>query len=443
MGDLAIRVEGIGKRYRLGPHEPYRALRDVLTHALVAPARRFWRPSPPASRPVQLQDVWALRDVSLEVRRGEVVGIIGRNGAGKSTLLKLVSRITAPTEGSGEVYGRVGSLLEVGTGFHTELTGRENIYLNGSILGMRKAEIDRKFDEIVAFAEVEPFIDTPVKHYSSGMHVRLAFAVAAHLEPEILLVDEVLAVGDAAFQKKCLGKMGGVASEGRTVLFVSHNMAVVNQLCVRGIWLDGGRLRYEGSVAEAVARYLMTMSARGGEQRWPDPEGAPGNERVRLHAVRIRSRGEITNEVDIDKDLLVEVEFWNLLPGSRNLCANIYLLDSLGNTVLSTANTPAASLTPNEWFYGPHPAGLFRATCTLPGNFLNEGTYYISVYVVTLGPVQVEARAQQALAFTVLDTGIMREPGGGRWDGVVRVRLPWRTDFLAPLARGSGSEAGP
>lgn len=441
MGDLAIRVEGIGKRYRLGPHEPYRALRDVLTDMLVAPARWFRRPTPPVSRPVRPQHLWALRDVSFEVPRGEVVGIIGRNGGGKSTLLKLLSRITAPTEGSGEVYGRVGSLLEVGTGFHPELTGRENIYLNGAILGMTKAEIDGKFDQIVAFAEVEPFVDTPVKHYSSGMHVRLAFAVAAHLEPEILLVDEVLAVGDAAFQKKCLGKMSGVAREGRTVLFVSHNMAVINQLCVRGIWLDSGRLRYDGSAPEAVARYLMTMSARGGEQSWPDPERAPGNERVRLHAVRIRSKGEITNEVDIDKDLLVEVEFWNLLPGSRNLCANIYLLDSLGNTVLSTANTPAASLAPNEWFYGPHPAGLFRATCTLPGNFLNEATYYISVYVVTLGPVRVEARAEQALAFTVLDTGVMREPGGGRWDGVVRVRLPWRTEFLGPLELGIGLEA--
>jgi lipopolysaccharide transport system ATP-binding protein len=248
----AIRVEGLGKCYRIGQREQYGALRDSLADLVAAPVRRLrtGRASPDAST------IWALKDVSLEVDQGEVVGVIGRNGAGKSTLLKVLSRITEPTEGRVELRGRVGSLLEVGTGFHPELTGRENIYLNGAILGMKKAEVDRAFDAIVAFAEVDQFIDTPVKRYSSGMYLRLAFAVAAHLEPEILLVDEVLAVGDAAFQRKCLGKIGDVARAGRTVLFVSHNMPAVEKLCQRAIVVDGGRVRKDGPSAECISFYL-------------------------------------------------------------------------------------------------------------------------------------------------------------------------------------------
>jgi len=274
MGDIAIRVEKLSKRYRIGQREPYKALRDVLTDAMYAPFRRLAtavrRPltstsSSDCGRPSAVEGgddyIWALKDVSFEVKRGEVVGIIGRNGAGKTTLLKILSRITEPTEGYAEIHGRVGSLLEVGTGFHPELTGRENIYLNGAILGMKKREIDRKFDEIVAFAEVEKFIDTPVKYYSSGMYVRLAFAVAAHLEPEILLVDEVLAVGDAAFQKKCLGKMGDVAREGRTVLFVSHNMAAILSLCNKAYLLDEGHIVCSGITEDVVARYMQSISS--------------------------------------------------------------------------------------------------------------------------------------------------------------------------------------
>jgi lipopolysaccharide transport system ATP-binding protein len=248
MSDTAIRIEGLGKQYRIGgKKERYKTLRDTLTDALVSPFRRAAKPD---------ETIWALKDVSCEIKHGELVGVIGSNGAGKSTLLKILSRITEPTEGYAEIHGRVGSLLEVGTGFHAELTGRENIYLNGAILGMKKAEIDAKFDEIVAFSEVEKFIDTPVKHYSSGMYLRLAFAVAAHLEPEILLVDEVLAVGDAAFQKKCLGKMGDVASQGRTVLFVSHNMAAVQQLTRTSLLLHKGRLISEGLSEEVMQHYL-------------------------------------------------------------------------------------------------------------------------------------------------------------------------------------------
>src|SRR5258708_3119578 len=262
-----IRIHNLSKRYRIGQVERYHTLRESIVRSLRAPARAARAMISGRARDAGAHDgerhVWALGDMSFDVMPGEVLGLIGRNGAGKSTLLKLLSRITEPSTGRAEIYGRVGSLLEVGTGFHLELTGRENIYLSGAILGMRRAEIQRKFDEIVAFAEVEKFVDTPVKHYSSGMHVRLGFAVAAHLEPEILLVDEVLAVGDAAFQKKCLGKMGRVAREGRTVLFVSHNMQAMSQLADRCILLADGQARFDGHTAQAVALYLGNETNAG------------------------------------------------------------------------------------------------------------------------------------------------------------------------------------
>jgi lipopolysaccharide transport system ATP-binding protein len=265
MSDVVIRAERLSKLYRIGQREKFTTLRDVISRTFTAPFRRWFKNNQneiiPNHQPLTSDNyIWALKDVSFEVKQGEVVGIIGRNGAGKSTLLKILARITEPTEGYAEVRGRVGSLLEVGTGFHPELTGRENIYLSGAVLGMKKREIDRKFDEIVSFAEMEKFIDTPVKYYSSGMYVRLAFAVAAHLDPEILLVDEVLAVGDAAFQKKCLGKMGDVAKEGRTVLFVSHNMAAIENLCTRAFLLDNGRIIYSGDTRFVIQTYLQTMS---------------------------------------------------------------------------------------------------------------------------------------------------------------------------------------
>lgn len=263
MSDVAIVCQQLSKRYRIGEFERYRSLRDVITETAAAPFRRL-RPNTKShpfrdAKAEKESSFWALDDVSFEVNPGEVVGIIGRNGAGKSTLLKILSRITRPTKGHAEINGRVGSLLEVGTGFHPELSGRENIYLNGAILGMRKAEIDRKFDEIVAFAEVEQFIDTPVKRYSSGMYVRLAFAVAAHMETEVLLIDEVLAVGDAEFQKKCLGKMDNLAHGGRTVLFVSHNMGAINSLCGRVVYLKSGKLKAFGSTKAVVDKYLTEV----------------------------------------------------------------------------------------------------------------------------------------------------------------------------------------
>jgi lipopolysaccharide transport system ATP-binding protein len=254
MSDVVIKAEGLGKRYRVGERERYLALRDVLARAVTAPFRRN-RERRPADY------LWALRDVSFGVQRGEVVGLVGRNGAGKTTLLKILSRITSPTAGFAEIHGRVGSLLEVGIGFHPELTGRENVYLSGAILGMRKTEINRKFDEIVAFAGVERFIDTPLKHFSTGMQMRLAFAVAAHLEPEILLVDEVLAVGDIEFQKKCLGKMQEVSNSGRTIVFVSHQMNQIRRLCERALWIDGGQIRDAGPANQIVGAYEAEMSS--------------------------------------------------------------------------------------------------------------------------------------------------------------------------------------
>lgn len=262
MTDIAITAESISKRYRIGAcQERYRTLRDALVDSALAPFRAVASLGKRRGSSADVNSIWSLKDVSFQVRTGEVVGIIGRNGAGKSTLLKILSRITEPTEGHARIHGRVGSLLEVGTGFHLELTGRENIYLNGAILGMKRREIEQKFDEIVEFAEVARFIDTPVKHYSTGMHLRLAFAVAAHLEPDILLVDEVLAVGDLAFQRKCLGKMENVAAHGRTVLFVSHNLGAVKELCQTSIVLEQGRIVFRGDVVQGIARYTQGLTA--------------------------------------------------------------------------------------------------------------------------------------------------------------------------------------
>lgn len=426
-----IKVTGIAKQYQIGAREAaYDTFRDAIMETLLAPIRRLRGRANGSNR----DTIWALNDVSFEVEPGEVVGIVGRNGAGKSTLLKVLSRITEPTRGRIELYGRVASLLEVGTGFHQELTGRENIYLNGAILGMKKVEIDRNFDQIVEFAEIDKFIDTPVKRYSTGMYMRLAFSVAAHLEPEILLVDEVLAVGDAAFQKKCLGRMSEVAKQGRTVLFVSHNMTAVNQLCPRALMLTDGRVYREGRTAEVVAEYLKHGSEGGGELVWIDRQRAPGGSKFRLHAVRTISRESVASEVDIDQEVSVEVDFWSFVPDARNVFVNVYLLDGFGTTVLSTANTPNAGLPQDAWFGQAHQPGLYRARCTFPANFLNEGLYYVNVYVATLGPLMVEVDAPQVISFRVFDTGVMREAGGGRhWPGTVRVRLPWWTDLLQPI----------
>ncbi len=310
MSDIAIQVENLGKQFRIGAkQERYSTLRDTLVDGFTGPLRRIGqivRGRPATINPNRA--IWALKDINFSVNQGDVLGIIGRNGAGKSTLLKILSQITEPTAGSVELHGRVGALLEVGTGFHPELSGRENVFLNGAILGMSRGEIERKFDEIVAFAEVEQFLDTPVKHYSSGMYTRLAFAVAAHLEPEILIVDEVLAVGDIEFQKKCLGKMGDVAKSGRTVLFVSHNMAAVENLCTRGMVLRQGRVTFEGTAPQAVSAYLAQNKTRA-VANLEDRTDREGDGRVRATALRIyNSAGEQTDIIKMLESFTVEVD---------------------------------------------------------------------------------------------------------------------------------------
>lgn len=425
MSDSIIKVRNLSKQFRLGANSYSNlTLGEAFAARLRAPLRMKSRKSTESERAV-----WALRDVSFEIKPGEVVGVIGPNGAGKSTLLKILSRITEPTSGRAELYGRVGSLLEVGTGFHPELTGRENIFLNGAVMGMKRAEIDRKFDEIVAFAEIDRFLHTPVKRYSSGMYMRLAFAVAAHLDPEILLVDEVLAVGDAQFQAKCMGKMGAVARGGRTVLFVSHNLNSILTLCRRSILIQGGKISYDGASSEAVSRYVAGGTRElTGERIWRDQATAPGNERIRLHAVRIVSGSKITTDIDIENDVRIEIEFWNYQPDAR-ITTSIHLLDKLKSGVLASANLPSANLVQDQWFDKLYPAGLFRTACTLPGNFLNEGRYHINVILLT-NITNIEVFLEQAMTFDVYESGAMRADYGGDWLGVVRPKLAWQTERL-------------
>ncbi|MFH1387086.1 MAG: ABC transporter ATP-binding protein [bacterium] len=438
MSKPIIEIESISKLYRLGIIGAT-TLRDSLErrwNRLLGRARLktklgasgllIEKDHPQAG--TEPNTFWALKEVSFSVKKGEVVGIIGKNGAGKSTLLKILSRITEPTSGQAVLRGRTASLLEVGTGFHGELSGRENIYLNGAMLGMRKLEVARKFDEIVDFSGVEEFIDTPVKRYSSGMYVRLAFAVAAHLDPEILIVDEVLAVGDFEFQKKCLGKMGEVANQGRTVLIVSHNMASVMNLCRRTILLEKGKVISIGPTAKVVEEYMKEEHSKS-EMIWSNPTTAPGNKNVRLHAVRILShQGESVSNVDIQKDFFIEHCFWNFREGAK-LMSSFHLLDNNGTIVFATGNLPSASLAPDQWYGKPSPIGLFRSTCRIPGNFLNEGTYYISSYVTPFNSVKAEAFVKNAISFGVIDTGGMRKEYGGTWIGVVRPRFEWKTEF--------------
>ena len=429
MSDIALRVEGLSKSFRLGQRVSYHRFSELLenlaTNLARLPARIF---HPEKEDPAKPDGFWALHDVSFEVNQGEVFGFIGRNGAGKSTLLKLLARIMRPTRGRIEIRGRVGSLLEVGTGFHPELTGRENIYLNGAVLGMSHREIRSKFDEIVAFAEVEKFLDTPVKRYSSGMYVRLAFAVAAHLEPEILIVDEVLAVGDASFQQKCMGKMGAASRQGKTVLIVSHSLPVITNLCQRAILLESGRITSIGSPADVVKQYLAQVRTASGEVVWPAPETAPGTEMVRLHSVRITQAGidGPTADVDIAKDIAVEITYWNLVPG-QHLYSAMWLKDSNGVFILATSNVKSVSSNDDPWYGVPQPVGLYQSTCIIPGNFLNEGRYMISPIVGRV-PNKTVILEESLLSFDVHDTGAMREEYLGNWSGpVIRPRLHWNT----------------
>jgi lipopolysaccharide transport system ATP-binding protein len=428
MTDIAVRVENLGKLYRIGQIVGYGTLRESLTNAVSAPFRRLRsaRHEPSATSP-QPNFIWALKDVSFEVKRGEAVGIIGRNGSGKTTILKILSRITAPTEGYAEVHGRVGSLLEVGTGFHPELTGRENIYLNGAVIGMKKAEVDRKFDEIVAFSNIEKFLDTPVKRYSSGMYVRLAFAVAAHLDPEVLIVDEVLAVGDAAFQKKCLGRIEGATKEGRTVLFVSHNMAPVKRLCKRAICLDEGKVQMIGATEDVVASYLLIGTEAEGERRWENLGEAPGNERIRLRAVRVvDSTGRISTTLDIRMPFCVEIEYDVLLELPK-LRVGFRLITADGTVVFTSADTAD-----NSWQNTSRFPGKYVSRCQIPGNLLNEGQYSLLNVWADVPFVEVLFLEENLLSLHVEQTGgvsaQLQFPE--RWSGAICPQLSWTITII-------------
>jgi lipopolysaccharide transport system ATP-binding protein len=426
MSNLAIRAENIGKLYRIGQLEAYRTLRDSLGRALVAPIRRL---RGGASGPRREQEtIWALKDLSFDVAPGEVVGIIGRNGAGKTTLMKVLARITQPTEGKATIHGSVGSLLEVGTGFHPELTGRENVYLNGAILGMRRSEIDRKFDEIVSFAGIETFIDTPIKRYSSGMQVRLAFSVAAHFEPEILLVDEVLAVGDAEFQQKCLGRMEEVGAEGRTVLFISHSMPAVLRLCPRVILLEGGRMVTDGPARDVIRTYLESGLGTTAAREWPNPTEAPGDDAARLKAVRVLDEsGCVSEEVDISRPVDIEVEYWVWRTVSRqgpNAALSFWNDD--GVVLFATLDAGEGAPAPD------HLPAVVRSRCRIPGNLLAEGQILVRAVLVSQRPTVFHAMERDAVAFHVVD----RTPGDptkslmtSRWPGVIRPRLEWHSEY--------------
>lgn len=403
-----IRVENVSKLYRIGNQEAsYGTLREAIVEAVRTPFNWLQRGNGKRNH----ETLWALKDISFEVAAGEVVGLIGRNGAGKSTLLKVLARITEPTTGRAELYGRVASLLEVGTGFHPELTGRENVYLNGAILGMAKAEINRKFDQIVAFAELEKFLDTPVKRYSSGMYMRLAFSVASHLEPEILLVDEVLAVGDAAFQKKCLGKMGEVAKEGRTVLFVSHNMTAVRSLCERAFWLDKGEIVKTGETGQVVLDYLQEGALTTLERVWEDQATAPGDTTARLQQISIRPVGQGPEEpITVMTALQVDASFYNYVPGAvLNFSVVLYNLEGLA--IFNTGS-------------GAHsfPAGLVQGSFVIPGNFLNDDTYTIRLLIVK-NKTEVVLDLHELLVFEVHD--VDRLDWYGKWVGAVRPKFDW------------------
>ncbi len=447
MNNVAIRVENLSKCYRIGRREPYRTLRDSLVYIFTAPFRSFTSTSTLTSTSASAltssrsEEFWALKDVSLEIKRGEVVGIIGRNGAGKSTLLKILSRITEPTAGYAEIRGRVGSLLEVGTGFHTELTGRENVYLSGAILGMRKAEIDQKFDEIVAFAEVEKFIDTPVKYYSSGMFVRLAFAVAAHLETEILLVDEVLAVGDVSFQKKCLGKMKETAQVGRTVLFVSHQMPSITSLCSRAMQIHQGSLVNDGQPEAVVRQYLTENIAQLFPERiWNEGELRPGNERFRLAAMRVlNEKEEIQKVFSSRRPIIVEMEF-EVSSNHPAVFVGFDLMDQNGVLVFRSCHNHGPDL---QW---PRlRMGRNRLQGTLPPNMLNHGIYtlaprvglnFIEWIVFQEGAVNFEVQMDHFQSSFWNGSHAMAFPG------VITPCLPWREvnptgpRSVSPLLRG-------
>ena len=434
--NIAIKVKNISKCYRIGMKENmHENLGSAIFDFIKSPLKNYRKyrslykfddikPGKGDNVDNNHSDIiWALGDVSFEVKRGEAIGIIGRNGAGKSTLLKILSRITTPSDGSIEIQGRVTSLLEVGTGFHQELTGRENVYLNGTILGMRKKEIDRNFDKIVDFSGVEKFIDTPVKRYSSGMKVRLAFSVAAHLELEILIIDEVLAVGDMEFQNKCLNKMQDVRREGRTVIFVSHNMIAITRLCNRAILIDNGRVIDDGPSDKIVAEYLNSGLDTTLVREWPDQTNAPGSEVVRLRSVRLLTENMET--VDIREQIKIEMRF-DVLNSGHVMLPHFGLCNDRGESAFITIDQDPA------WRGRPRPKGKYVSTVIIPGNFLAEGRMFVGCYILTKNDNVLHVNEQNAISFLVVDYGEGNSARGDYHDkipGVVRPLLKWSTQY--------------
>jgi lipopolysaccharide transport system ATP-binding protein len=428
MSQTVISIENLSKSYQLGV---------IGTGTFFGDLNRWWARQRGMPDPYQKigesdhnnrqgETLWALKDVNFKVKQGEALGIIGRNGAGKSTLLKILSRVTTPTSGEAKIKGRIASLLEVGTGFHAELTGRENIFLNGAIMGMNKAEISSKFDEIVDFSGVEKFIDTPVKRYSSGMYVRLAFAVAAHLDPGILIVDEVLAVGDMDFQKKCLGKMNDVTDAGRTVLFVSHNMTAITRLCQRVILMEKGAVISDGVSTDVIAHYLASSIGSHALKEWPDLNSAPGSQVAKLKAVRVLDHEEnISASLDIRKPFQVEMEY-DVFEEGRLLVPNFHFYNGENVCIFITSDQDKA------WKNKLRPAGSYKSTVHIPGNFLAEGTFTVLVALSEMSPVVVHFALSEVVAFQVIDSldgDSMRGNYGGPIPGIIRPALDWTTDY--------------
>lgn len=418
-----IQIENLSKKYRIGIEKKYYSLRDTIEGLLHQPQQLLKSIN---SNPNELADdeIWALKDVNLSVSSGEVLGIIGANGAGKSTLLKIISRITPPTTGEIKLRRKVASLLEVGTGFHQELTGRENIFLNGSILGMKRKEIKNKFDNIVEFAAVEKFIDTPVKHYSSGMYVRLAFAIAAFLESEILIIDEVLAVGDAHFQKKSISRMREMSSkEGRTIILVSHNLSHIERICNRTILLEGGKVIYSGKPNKVISMYLNENNLRA-EISWNTPEQAPGDDIIRLKSVKVLNKDKKTSgQIEITEPITIEIQYW-CIKKSRPT-AGIYVKNQDGIHLFTSFDFHNNQF-PSEEYKSP---GVYKTTCTLPGNFLTDGAYFVTPTVNSFIGVRLcHADKLDAISFEIIDQGKKDGVRGSvqtGWPGIVRPKLIW------------------